>query len=105
MTNRLRYQNKQLLLQVFPSCNHILTGHVCQFLLPFIQCVASYAMSKHTSCMMTQQRGEGQSPHVTHGLYHATNADVGGSEYADVGLHGESGMVSQVVMLMYKTLM
>ena len=28
-----------------------------------------------------------------------TNADVGGSEYADVSLHGESGMVSQVVML------
>ena len=43
--------------------------------------------------MLTQQRGEGQSAQVTHvhGLYHVTNADVGGLEYADVGLHGESG--------------
>ena len=28
---------------------------------------------------------------MTHGLYHMTNADVGGLQYADVGLHGESG--------------
>ena len=41
--------------------------------------------------MMAQQRGEGQSPQVTHGLYHMTNADVGGPEYADVNLHGKSG--------------
>ena len=38
---------------------------------------------------MTQQNadaavGEGQSPQMTHGLYHMTNADVGGLEYADV---------------------
>ena len=38
---------------------------------------------------------------VTHvrDLYHVTNADVGGTEYADVSLHGESGMLSWVVML------
>ena len=36
---------------------------------------------------------------MTHGLYHMTNADVGGPECADLGLHGESGMVSQVVMM------
>ena len=41
----------------------------------------------------------GENPEVN--PYHA---DVGGSEYDDVGLHGESGMVSQVVMLTYKTL-
>ena len=40
---------------------------------------------------LTQQCGEGQSPQVTHGLYHLTNADVGGPEYADVSLCGESG--------------
>ena len=34
-----------------------------------------------------------------HGLYHMTNADVDGPENADVSLHGESGMVSQVVVL------
>ena len=28
---------------------------------------------------------------MTHGLYHMTNADVGGPECAGVGLHGESG--------------
>ena len=37
--------------------------------------------------MLTQQGGEGQRAKVTH---HMTNADVGGLEYADVGLHGES---------------
>ena len=28
---------------------------------------------------------------MTHGLYHVTNADVGGPEYADVSRQGESG--------------
>jgi len=41
--------------------------------------------------MLMQQRGEGQRAKVTHGLYHVAIADVGGPEYADVGLHGESG--------------
>ena len=45
--------------------------------------------------MLTQQNvnnaGEGQSAKVTHGLYHVTNADVSCPEYADIGLHGESG--------------
>jgi len=44
--------------------------------------------------MLTQQNAdaeEGGRVKVTHGLYHVTNADVGGTEYADVSLHGESG--------------
>ena len=36
---------------------------------------------------------------VTHGLYHMTNADVGGLEYADI-----TYAVSQVVLLTHKTL-